>query len=133
MSTTTKPLITGVDFVCIPTTDHDRAVDFYENVLGLERRQRWGDRHATEFQAGNLTVVVFDPTSFGQGPAHPNSAPIALHVDDVKAARETLEAKGVTFVVNFIDSGVCHQAIFLDPDGNALILHHRYAPAPDYS
>jgi len=23
---------------------------------------------------------------------------------------------------------VCHQAFFSDPDGNTLILHHRYAP-----
>jgi hypothetical protein len=25
------------------------------------------------------------------------------------------------------DSGVCHMAFFTDPDGNALVLHHRYA------
>jgi predicted enzyme related to lactoylglutathione lyase len=96
----------------------------------LQRKQRWGDRPATEFQAGNLTLVVFDPSGFGQRTATPNSAPVALQTDDVNAAREALQAKGVTFVVDFMDSGVCHQAIFLDPDGNALILHHRYAPAP---
>lgn len=132
MTAATTPLITGVDFVCIPTTDHDRACAFYEDVLGLQRKQRWGDRPATEFQAGNLTFVVFDPTGFGQGQAHPNSAPIALQTDDVAAARDALKAKGVTFVVDHMDSGVCHQAIFLDPDGNALILHHRYAPTPTY-
>jgi hypothetical protein len=27
-----------------------------------------------------------------------------------------------------MDSGVCHMAHFRDPDGNALMLHHRYAP-----
>lgn len=129
MTAATTPLITGVDFVCIPTTDHDRACAFYGDVLGLERKQRWGDRPATEFQAGNLTLAVFDPTGFGQGPARPNSAPIALQTDDVAATRDALQAKGVTFVVDWMDSGVCHQAIFLDPDGNALILHHRYAPA----
>ena len=127
MSTTTT-LITGVDFVCVPTRDHDRAVAFYGETLGLERRQRWGEMPATEFQAGNLTLAVFDPTGFGQPEMHPNSAPIALRVDDVEAARSDLEAKGVEFVVPWMDSGVCHQAIFLDPDGNALILHHRYAP-----
>jgi predicted enzyme related to lactoylglutathione lyase len=132
MSIATTPLITGVDFVCIPTTDHDRACAFYGETLGLQQKQRWGDRPATEFQAGNLTFVVFDPTGFGQSAAHPNSAPIALHTDDVVAARDALQAKGVTFIVDFMDSGVCHQAIFLDPDGNALILHHRYAPTPSY-
>ncbi|HWT22128.1 MAG TPA: VOC family protein [Solirubrobacteraceae bacterium] len=122
------PLITGVDFVCVPTRDHDRAVEFYGETLGLERRKRWGDAPATEFQAGQLTLAVMDPTGFGQPEARPNSTPIALHVDDVAAARERLEAKGVTFVVPMLDSGVCHQAIFQDPDGNPLILHHRYAP-----
>jgi predicted enzyme related to lactoylglutathione lyase len=129
MSTATA-LITGVDFVCVPTSDHDRAVEFYSETLGLERGKRWGPMPATEFQAGNLTLAVMDPSAFGQGEARPNSAPIALQVDDVEAARTELEAKGVTFQVEMMDSGVCHQAVFSDPDGNPLILHHRYAPAP---
>lgn len=121
--------ITGVDFVCVPTRDHDRAVEFYEHTLGLERGKRWGDRPATEFQAGNLTLAIFDPSGFGQAEARPNSAPIALQVDDVEATRAALQEQGVEFLVEMIDSGVCHQAIFTDPDGNPLILHHRYAPA----
>ncbi|MBA2516840.1 MAG: VOC family protein [Solirubrobacterales bacterium] len=126
----TTPLITGVDFVCVPTRDHDRAVAFYSGTLGLERTKRWGEMPGTEFQAGNLTLAVMDPSGFGQAEARPNSAPIALQVSDVEAARTLLEAKGVTFLVEMMDSGVCHQAIFTDPDGNPLILHHRYAPQP---
>jgi len=128
MTTATSP-ITGVDFVCVPTRDHDRAVAFYTETLGLERGKRWGEMPATELQAGSLTLSVMDPSAFGQPEAHPNSAPIALQVEDVEAARRQLEAKGVTFHVEMIDSGVCHQAIFSDPDGNPLILHHRYAPS----
>ena len=119
--------ITGVDFVCIPTSDHDRAVKFYGETLGLPRVKQWGDRPATEFQAGNLTLAVMDPSGFGQAQARPNSAPIALQVDDVEASRKALKDQGVTFVREIMDSGVCHQALFLDPDGNPLILHHRYA------
>jgi predicted enzyme related to lactoylglutathione lyase len=126
--TTMTNQITGVDFVCIPTRDHDRAVEFYGGTLGLETRKRWGDMPATEFQAGNLTVAVLDPSAFGQSEATPNSAPIAFQVDDVEATREELKAKGVEFHMEMIDSGVCHQAIFSDPDGNPLALHHRYAP-----
>lgn len=59
--------VRGVDFVCIPTSDHDRAVRFYGETLGLEQGKRWGDRPATEFQAGNLTIAVMDPSGFGQG------------------------------------------------------------------
>ena len=120
--------ITGVDFVCVPTRDHDRAATFYGGTLGLPLRKRWGDMSATEFQAGNLTLVVFDPSGFGQPEATPNSAPIALQVPDVAAAREALAAAGIELRGETIDSGVCHMAFFTDPDGNPLMLHHRYAP-----
>jgi predicted enzyme related to lactoylglutathione lyase len=53
---------------------------------------------------------------------------MALHVDDVAAAREALEARGVRFHGDTLDTSVCHMAIFSDPDGNALMLHGRYAP-----
>ena len=81
-----------------------------------------------EFQAGNLTLAVMQPEAFGQE-FRPNCMPIALRVADVAAARAHLEAAGVTFVTDTFDSGVCHQAIFHDPAGNPLDLHHRYAPA----
>ncbi len=93
MTATAAIQITGVDFVCIPTSDHDRACEFYGGLLGLPKVKRWGDRPATEFQAGNLTLVVFDPTGFGMQPATPNSAPIALAVDDVQASRDALQAR----------------------------------------
>ncbi len=126
MSTTQEPLITGVDFVTVPTNDFDASVEFYANVLGLPQGKQWGDMPGMEFQAGSLTIAVMDPTAFGQQ-FRPHSVPIAFQVDDVAAAREQLEAKGVTFVTDLIDSGTCHQAIFLDPAGNALDLHHIYA------
>ena len=127
MSTAPAALnITGVDFVAVPATDFEESRRFYGTVLGLEEGKQWGDRPGVEFQAGNLTLAVMDPTAFGREfSAH--SMPIALQVDDVPAARALLEAQGVTFVSELIDSGVCHQAIFLDPAGNVLNLHHRYA------
>jgi len=128
MTPPAAPSITGIDFVCIPTRDHDRAVEFYGRTLGLREGKRWGDMPATEFHAGDMTLAVMDPAAFGQPEARPNSAPVALQVDDVEAAREQLKAQGVSFHVEMLDSGVCHQAIFSDPDGNPLILHHRYAP-----
>jgi predicted enzyme related to lactoylglutathione lyase len=119
--------ITGVDFVAIPTQDIEASVQFYGEVLGLPPVKRWGQMPAAEFQAGNLTLAVMDPTAFGQE-FRPHGVPIALQVDDVAEARADLESKGVRFVTEIIDSGVCQQAIFLDPSGNQLDLHHRYAP-----
>ena len=117
--------ITGVDFVAIPARDFEASVHFYGTVLGLPEVKRWGKAPGAEFQAGNLTLAIMDPTGFGQE-FHPHRLPIALQVDDVPAARAHLEAQGVTFVTDLIDSGECHQAIFHDPAGNTLDLHHRY-------
>ena len=121
------PLVTGVDFITVPTRDFDQADRFYGDVLGLERSKRWGSMPAGEFETGTLTIAVMQSDAFGiEFERH--SHPVALHVDDVAAARESLEAQGVEFVADTIDSGVCHMAHFRDPDGNALMFHHRYAP-----
>jgi predicted enzyme related to lactoylglutathione lyase len=119
--------ITGVDFVCVPTRDWERAKDFYGDTLGLERSKRWGNMPASEFETGSLTIALMQTDAFGLE-FSPTAVPIALHVDDVQAAREELEAKGVAFGGDTLDSGVCHMAHFRDPDGNVLMLHHRYAP-----
>jgi predicted enzyme related to lactoylglutathione lyase len=126
MSTTTS-LVTGVDFVTVPTRDYEKASEFYGTVLGLPFSKRWGDRPAGEFETGTLTIAVMQSDAFGIE-FQPHSLPIALHVDDVEAARAQLEASGVTFLADTMDSGVCHMAHFKDPDGNTLMLHHRYAP-----
>ena len=126
MSATTS-LVTGVDFIAIPTQDIEKADAFYGDVLGLERSKRWGDMPAGEFENGTVTIAVMQSDAFGIE-FKPHSHPIAFQVDDVAAARAALEDKGVEFVADNIDSGVCHMAYFRDPDGNALMLHHRYAP-----
>ena len=126
MATSTSP-ITGVDFISVPVQDIDRAVEFYGGVLGLPERKRWGSMPGVEFQAGNLTLALMEPEAFGQT-FSPNALPIAFQVDDVEAVRTALQEQGIEFRGEIIDSGVCHQAIFSDPDGNPLDLHHRYAP-----
>jgi predicted enzyme related to lactoylglutathione lyase len=119
--------ITGVDFITVPTRDFEKADEFYGSVLGLERSKRWGNMPAGEFETGSLTIAVMQSDAFGVE-FEPHSHPIALHVEDVEAARGELESKGVEFVADTMDSGVCHMAHFKDPDGNALMFHHRYAP-----
>jgi catechol 2,3-dioxygenase-like lactoylglutathione lyase family enzyme len=121
------PLITGTDFVNISTTDIERATDFYGNVLGLPEGKRWGNMPAVEYETGNLTIAVMQSDAFGIEP-HTNTHPIEFHVDDFEAAKAELESRGVSFKGDVLDSGVCYQAFFEDPDGNALAIHHRYAP-----
>ena len=125
--TTQTALITGVDFITVPTRDFDKASEFYGTVLGLRRSVQWGSMPAAEFETGTLTIAVMQSDAFGLE-FQRHSHPIALRVEDVAAARAELEAQGVTFAADTIDSGVCHMAHFADPDGNALMFHHRYAP-----
>jgi len=119
-------IISGTDFVCVPTEDHDAAVKFYRDVLGLEFGKQWGDMPGSEFETGNLTLAVMETKAFGID-FSPTNVPIALHVEDFDAAKAELESRGVEFQGDVLDSGVCYQAFFKDPDGNQLNIHHRYA------
>ena len=124
----TEPsLVTGVDFATLPTKDFDAAVEFYGTTLGLPCSARYGKMPGAEFETGTLTLSVIESEAFGIE-FSPHGHPIALHVEDVEAARAELESRGVSFAAETMDSGVCHMAHFKDPDGNALMLHHRYAP-----
>ena len=114
-----------VDFVSVLTQDIARAKRFYGETLGLPIETE-GDSDV-EFTLGQVTLDVFDPASIGQEFA-PSPAGIAIRVRDVAAARAELEAKGISFDGEIVDTGVCHFAFFKDPDGNALMLHRRYAP-----
>ena len=126
-----EPLVAGVDFVSVPTRDLTAAMGFYGEVLGLPRSALWQkpgqDPVGAEYETGTVTVALIACESLGIE-FQPHRVPIALHVDNVEAARAELESRGVVFRGDTIDSGVCHQALFEDPDGNLLDLHHRYAP-----
>jgi catechol 2,3-dioxygenase-like lactoylglutathione lyase family enzyme len=117
--------VEGADFAALFVTDFPRAVEFYRGTLGLEQSKAYERIPGGEFETGNLTLQVLDSAAIGREFA-PSGSPIALRVDDVEAARSELEGQGVEFVGETIDSGVCLQAHFKDPDGNVLILHRRY-------
>jgi predicted enzyme related to lactoylglutathione lyase len=120
--------ITGTDFAYVPTQDFERAVTFYSEVLELPELKRYGRMPGVEFETGNLTLAVIEASAFGLE-FTPNANGIALQVEDVGSARALLESRGVEFLADTIDSGVCHMAFFKDPDGNSFLLHQRYAPA----
>jgi len=119
--------IGGVDFATVFVTDYPRAVEFYGEVLGLEHSVDYGKIPGGEFETGNLTLQVLEAAAVGQE-FKPSTHPIAFHVDNVEATQAGLESKGIGFLAETMDSGVCHLVPFADPDGNVLMLHHRYAP-----
>ena len=117
-------LIQSLDFVAIPSTDAARTRAFYVDTLGLR-----ADVHAKfEFWVGETCCVIWEPASMGWPFVPQPSGSLALRVDDVPATRAALEEKGIQFTGDTIDTGVCRMALFADPDGNGLMLHHRYVP-----
>ena len=128
----TEPLtVERVDFVSVPVTDLERSTRWYAETLGLPQT---GHGSWPEFKLGeNVFLYLLDPTNIGQVFKGPHTSAIALRVPDVAEAKRTLEARGVVFHGDVFDTGVCHMAPFSDPDGNALMLHRRYAPHGDAS
>ena len=121
-----------MDFVALPVSDMPRAEKFYGETLGLQRNPNSTDAWV-EYEAGNVTLALVDPESAGQPFTPLSFAAIVLRVDDVDEAREKLQSAGIEFLGETFDSGVCNGAAFKDPDGNGLMLHHRYAPYRDGS
>ena len=120
------PIITGVDFVSMPTRDLAASMSFYGETLGLPRSMHH-EGYFAEYETGAVTLSVIDTDAFGFD-FHANANHLALHVADVAAARATLTERGVAFEGATLDTGVCHMAFFADPAGNKLMLHSRYAP-----
>jgi len=119
-------IVERVDFISVPVTDMERSKRFYGETLGLEMVD---DPGFPEFQLGeNVSMYLVDPTKVGREFTGPHVGSIALRVPDVEETRRELEAKGVEFAGETLDTSVCHMAFFHDPDGNAIMLHRRYAP-----
>ncbi len=124
-------MIERTDFVSVPVQDLERGAKFYGETLGIKRNEK---AHGSfpEFETGNVTLCLIDPTKIG-GEFSANRNHIALRVADVAETRARLEADGVEFHGETLDTGVCFMAFFADPDGNVLMLHHRYEPYSDSS
>ena len=122
--------IERTDFVAVPVQDMDRAKAFYAEVLGIPTPNR--DAAWPEFETGNVSIYLIDPTMMG-AEFDPHRTAIALRVPDVHEARTRLEEAGVTFSAEIFDTGVCHMAFFDDTEGNALMLHRRYAPVGEHA
>jgi catechol 2,3-dioxygenase-like lactoylglutathione lyase family enzyme len=119
-------IVERTDFISVPVTDMERAKRFYGETLGLPRIS---ERGFPEYQLGeNVSVYLIRMEDVGSTWSGPHSAHVALRVPDVAETRKELEAKGVEFEGDILDTSVCHMAFFKDPDGNQFMLHRRYAP-----
>jgi len=119
-------IVERTDFISVPVTDMERATRFYEETLGLPRIS---ERGFPQYPLGeNVSVYLIRMEDVGSSYSGPHTAHVALRVPDVAESRKELEAKGVEFEGDILDTSVCHMAFFKDPDGNQFMLHRRYAP-----
>jgi catechol 2,3-dioxygenase-like lactoylglutathione lyase family enzyme len=118
-------IVERTDFISVPVTDMERSKQFYRETLGLPQVSDGG---FPEFQLGeNVSLYLLSLESVGSKFIAPHTAGFAVRVPDVEETRKELEAKGVVFHRDTLDTGVCHMAFFADPDGNEIVLHRRYA------
>ena len=121
-------IVERVDFISVPVTDVERSKRFYGETLGLPEIEH-PEQGFPEYQLGeNVSLYLVTMESIGRSFTGPHTSSIALRVPDVEAAKAELESRGVQFGGDVFDTGVCHMAIFDDPDGNAIMLHRRYKP-----
>jgi predicted enzyme related to lactoylglutathione lyase len=113
------------DFVALPSQDYERTRRFYGETLGLPASPKANERYP-EYETGNISIGFYTMREGRE--FNPSNGVVALRVPDVAEARAALEAAGIEFDGETLDTGVCHMASFTDPDGNALMLHRRYAP-----
>lgn len=117
-----KPRFTGLPFFVYPVADMPRARKFYTEVLGLAETANWEDQWV-EFDLGAGTLAL---SGFMIGSAPGLAGCAGLETDDFEGMVAHLREKGVRFVMEPADTGVCRFARFLDSEGNHLALHRKH-------
>jgi len=139
--TAAKPRITQVDTVFVPVADQDRALEFYLDKLGFEKRADfpYGERSRWIEVAprGSANAIALVPpsegVSAGGGPAH-----CAFGTEDIEADHAALRASGVDVDAEIARTGkrrsglvsveatikdpVPAQFFLRDPDGNRFLI-----------
>jgi catechol 2,3-dioxygenase-like lactoylglutathione lyase family enzyme len=114
-------LVQSIDHVALATSDHERAIAWYTDVLGLERRHQeaWGD--VPVMLCAGETCIAFFLTAEAIDTATPAGLRhLAFRVDRAGfiAAQERLRERGIAF--EYADHDIAHSIYFEDPDGHQL-------------
>jgi catechol 2,3-dioxygenase-like lactoylglutathione lyase family enzyme len=124
---TTATRINKIGVVVVPVTDQDRALEFYVDTLGFEKRADvpFGDgyRWVEVAPADGATTIAIVPPPEGQ-PAGNTQTGIGLHTHDIEAVHADLKARGadVDDEISRMGDPVPPLFWFRDPDGNTLMV-----------
>jgi predicted enzyme related to lactoylglutathione lyase len=119
-------MLKHVFYTTLLVKDQARALDFYTNVLGLEKRNDNptpdGPRFLTVGVEGQDFMLVLWPGTPGQAQAVLGRIPagVTIEVENCRTAFETLKSRGVKFDTEVLEFPWGYVAVFQDPDGNRL-------------
>lgn len=113
----------AIDHVALLVHDMPRAIQWYQDVLGMERRYQdvWtGKRDPVVMATGNIQLALFLPASEGFVPVHDLNEHFALRVDhaNFELTRRMLEERSIPFKLS--DHKICLSLYFFDLDGNQI-------------
>jgi predicted enzyme related to lactoylglutathione lyase len=115
-----------VFYTSVLVSDQDRALDFYTNALGMEKRVENptpdGPRFVTVGVEGDDFMLVLWPGTPGQAELAMGNPPpsVTIETDDLRKTYEELKSRGVEFVTDVLEFPWGYVAQFEDPDGNRL-------------
>ncbi len=115
-------MIAEIAFVGAPVTDLKRSRLFYEDVLGLKPTSEMGGGNWIEYDLGAATFAI---GSYPDWKPSEHGTLVAFEVDDLDAEMARLKSRGVTIVMDTMDTPVCRCAMISDPDGNRIMIHKR--------
>jgi predicted enzyme related to lactoylglutathione lyase len=121
-------MLEKVFYTSVLVSDQDKALDFYTNVLGLEKRVENplpdGPRFLTVGVKGQDFMLVLWPGTPGQAQPVQGRIPasVTIETEDCRKAYEELKSRGVEFETDVLEQPWGYVALFRDPDGNRLQL-----------
>jgi predicted enzyme related to lactoylglutathione lyase len=119
-------MLEKIVYVSMFVTDQDKALEYYTNVLGLEKQVDVptpdGPRFLTVGVKGQDFQLVLWPGKPGQAQPAQGRIPAQYTIEtrDCRGTYETLKARGVKFETGVLEFPWGYIAVFQDPDGNRL-------------
>lgn len=121
-------MLEKVVYVSVFVNDQDKALDFYTNVLGFEKRSDNPTPDGPRFLAVGLATQDFQLVLWPGTPGQPQPfqgripATYTIETKDCRKAFEALKERGVKFETDVLEYSWGYIAVFQDPDGNRLQL-----------
>jgi predicted enzyme related to lactoylglutathione lyase len=119
-------MLEKVFYTAVLVSDQDKALDFYTNTLGLEKRVENptpdGPRFLTVGVPGDEFMLVLWPGTPGKAEPAMGRPPASITIEtgDIRKTVEDYKARGVEFVSDVLEFAWGSVAQFVDPDGNRL-------------